>query len=236
MMKFFHPKIRKVQSFTCSSAFTGLHLYSFLSVTKDMNRKQDFLFSAFFVLQESKDKKKLRIEIRHHTQKLVCQQIFAFIIMKSVTCRHLFLNISSSYDKLPLDLALSAGFLAFTLIFLKVSFGVFFSLTGKDCFESEVDFPYPELLTTPWGPYGDFFLCKDAGLLIFLYNIGLVVIDSDLSFFREQDRRACDRAHLFKTSFRLQCNLKVAFTTRGTQNQLPELHSCKTQGGRKHYF
>lgn len=50
---------------------------------------------------------------------------------------------------LPLDLALSAGLLAFTLVFLKVSFGAFFSLAGKDCFESELGFPYPELLTTP---------------------------------------------------------------------------------------
>lgn len=50
---------------------------------------------------------------------------------------------------LPLDLALSAGLLAFTLVFLKVSFGAFFSLAGKDCFESELGFPYPELLATP---------------------------------------------------------------------------------------
>lgn len=89
--------------------------------------------------------------------------------------------------ELPLYIALSAGLLAFTLVFLKVSFGAFFSLAGKDCFESEVGFPYPELLTTPGGPYEDFFLCKDAGLLMFLYDTGLVVTDSDLSFFKEQD-------------------------------------------------
>lgn len=51
--------------------------------------------------------------------------------------------------ELPLELALSAGLLAFTLVFLKVSFGAFFSLAGKDCFEGEAGFPYPELLTTP---------------------------------------------------------------------------------------
>lgn len=51
--------------------------------------------------------------------------------------------------ELPLDLALFVGLLDFTPVFLKVSFGVFFSLTGKDCFESEVGFPYAELLTTP---------------------------------------------------------------------------------------
>jgi len=51
--------------------------------------------------------------------------------------------------ELPLDLALSAGLLAFTLVFLKASFGAFLSLAGENCFESEVDFPYPELLTIP---------------------------------------------------------------------------------------
>lgn len=116
--------------------------------------------------------------------------------------------------ELPLDLALSEGLLAFTVFFLKVSLGVFLSVAGKDCFECEVDFPYPELLTTPWGPYKDFFLCKGAALLLFLYNICLVVIDSDLSFFMEWDGIAYDKAYLFKTGFRVQCDLKATFTTR----------------------
>lgn len=51
--------------------------------------------------------------------------------------------------ELPLDLALSAGLLDFMMFFFKVSFGIFLSVAGMDCFEYEVDFPYPELLTTP---------------------------------------------------------------------------------------
>lgn len=51
--------------------------------------------------------------------------------------------------ELPLDLALSPGLLYFIMFFLKVSFGIFLSVAGMDCFEYEVDFPYPELLTTP---------------------------------------------------------------------------------------
>lgn len=129
---------------------------------------------------------------------------FSFFVIWSMNSKALWLlKLSLLMIELPLDLDLSAGLLAFTLVFLKVSFGVFSSLTGKHCFESELGFPYPELLTTPWGPYEDFFLCIGAGLLIFLYNPDLVVIDSDFSFFKEQDWRTCDRAHLFKTSFRL---------------------------------